>query len=190
MQEFESISASSYDPSALATKLTQRSAEGWEVIGSNLELERIQCASGYVGNAQQAVDDALLYATQRHQFGQPIYEFQVLKHMLADMQTEVDAARLLVVGDARVLDDAPWLRSGPAARVLVLLNGDGEEARVVGGAVRNALPSRRGRPGRSPHVQAADPGGCSMAFHINHPMHASTTSTPASDTPSSRSFRS
>src|ERR1700716_2748858 len=41
--------------------------------------------------------------------------------------------------DARVLDDAPWLRSGPAARVLELLNGDGEEARVVGGAVRNAL---------------------------------------------------
>jgi poly(A) polymerase len=41
--------------------------------------------------------------------------------------------------DARVLADAPWLRSGPAARVLGLLNGDGTEARVVGGAVRNAL---------------------------------------------------
>ena len=43
------------------------------------------------------------------------------------------------MSDARVLDDAPWLRSGPAARVLTLLNGNGEEARVVGGAVRNAL---------------------------------------------------
>src|SRR6266581_6535630 len=41
--------------------------------------------------------------------------------------------------EARVLDDAPWLRSGPAARVLSLLNGNGEEGRVVGGAVRNAL---------------------------------------------------
>src|SRR6202011_3993479 len=40
---------------------------------------------------------------------------------------------------ARVLSDAPWLSSGPAARVLVLLNRNGEEARVVGGAVRNAL---------------------------------------------------
>jgi poly(A) polymerase len=40
--------------------------------------------------------------------------------------------------DARRLD-APWLSSGPAARVLALLNGEGEEARVVGGAVRNAL---------------------------------------------------
>src|SRR3954452_17740688 len=35
--------------------------------------------------------------------------------------------------------DAPWLTSGPAGRVLALLNGDGEEARVIGGAVRNAL---------------------------------------------------
>jgi tRNA nucleotidyltransferase/poly(A) polymerase len=38
-----------------------------------------------------------------------------------------------------VLDDAPWLTSGPTARVLELLGGNGEEARVVGGAVRNAL---------------------------------------------------
>src|SRR5579863_7668122 len=43
------------------------------------------------------------------------------------------------MSDVRVLDGAPWLTSGPAARALALLNGDGEEARVVGGAVRNAL---------------------------------------------------
>src|ERR1700730_6063591 len=43
------------------------------------------------------------------------------------------------MSDARVLDDAPWLKSGPTARVLGLLDGDGEEARVVGGAVRNAM---------------------------------------------------
>src|SRR3979411_2815097 len=43
------------------------------------------------------------------------------------------------MSDAGVLDDAPWLKSGPTARVLQLLNGNGEEARVVGGAVRNAL---------------------------------------------------
>ena len=41
--------------------------------------------------------------------------------------------------EARVLADAPWLKSGPAGRVLALLNGEGEEARVIGGAVRNAL---------------------------------------------------
>src|SRR5438445_1309224 len=44
------------------------------------------------------------------------------------------------MSEERVLDNAPWLMSGPAARVLGLLNGGGEEARVAGGAVRNALP--------------------------------------------------
>jgi poly(A) polymerase len=43
------------------------------------------------------------------------------------------------MNEARVLDDAPWLRSGPTARVLQILNGNGEEARVIGGAIRNAL---------------------------------------------------
>src|SRR6267142_2444575 len=41
--------------------------------------------------------------------------------------------------NARALDDAPWFKSGPAVRVLELLSGNGEQARVVGGAVRNAL---------------------------------------------------
>src|SRR5258706_6052079 len=43
------------------------------------------------------------------------------------------------MSSTRVLEDAPWLTSGPTARVLELLSGNGEEARVVGGAVRNAL---------------------------------------------------
>ncbi len=43
------------------------------------------------------------------------------------------------VSTVAMLSDAPWLRTGPAARVLALLNTDGEEARVIGGAVRNAL---------------------------------------------------
>jgi poly(A) polymerase len=43
------------------------------------------------------------------------------------------------MSDARLLGGVPWLKSGPPARVLKLLNGGGEEARVVGGAVRNAL---------------------------------------------------
>jgi len=43
------------------------------------------------------------------------------------------------VTGTRHLDEAPWLKKGPVARLLALLNRDGEEARVVGGAVRNAL---------------------------------------------------
>ncbi|WP_275428747.1 acyl-CoA dehydrogenase family protein, partial [Stenotrophomonas maltophilia] len=58
--------------------------------------ERIAVAAAYVGNAQQAVSDALKYAHEREQFDRPIFEFQAIKHMLADMQTSVDAARLMV----------------------------------------------------------------------------------------------
>jgi alkylation response protein AidB-like acyl-CoA dehydrogenase len=69
---------------------------GFEIIaGEHLALERIAVAASNVGNAQGAVDDALAYAKQRIQFGKPIYEFQVIRHMLADMQTNTDAARLL-----------------------------------------------------------------------------------------------
>ncbi|MCC6198511.1 MAG: acyl-CoA/acyl-ACP dehydrogenase [Burkholderiales bacterium] len=70
--------------------------KGWEIITDHLELERIAVSAGYVGNAQQAVDDALRYAHERIQFDKPIFDFQVIRHMLADMQTKVDAARLLV----------------------------------------------------------------------------------------------
>lgn len=70
--------------------------QGWTIITDHLELERIAVAAAYVGNAQQAVTDALRYARQREQFDRPIFEFQAIRHLLADMQTAVDAARLLV----------------------------------------------------------------------------------------------
>lgn len=69
---------------------------GWAIITDHLELERIAVSAAYVGNAQQAVDDALRYARERIQFERPIFDFQVIRHMLADMQTAVDAARLMV----------------------------------------------------------------------------------------------
>jgi alkylation response protein AidB-like acyl-CoA dehydrogenase len=76
--------------------LLGEAGNGWSIITDHLELERIAVSAAYVGNAQQAVSDALRYAHQRIQFERPIFEFQAIKHMLADMQTSVDAARLLV----------------------------------------------------------------------------------------------
>lgn len=70
--------------------------QGHEIILNHLELERCAVSAAYVGNAQEAVNNALRYAHHRKQFGQAIYNFQVLKHMLAENQTRVDAARLLV----------------------------------------------------------------------------------------------
>jgi alkylation response protein AidB-like acyl-CoA dehydrogenase len=76
--------------------LLGQAGDGWNIITDHLELERIAVSAAYVGNAQQAVTDALKYAHERIQFERAIYEFQVIRHMLADMQTAVDAARLMV----------------------------------------------------------------------------------------------
>lgn len=76
--------------------------QGWKIITDHLELERCAVAAAYVGNAQTAVDTATRYAHERVQFGRPIYDFQVLKHTLADCQTQVDAARLLCYRAARM----------------------------------------------------------------------------------------
>jgi alkylation response protein AidB-like acyl-CoA dehydrogenase len=85
--------------------------QGWSIITDHLELERVAVSAGYVGNAQQAVDDALRYAHERIQFDRAIFDFQVIRHMLADMQTKVDAARLLVYRAAELAS-----RGVPCAR--------------------------------------------------------------------------
>jgi alkylation response protein AidB-like acyl-CoA dehydrogenase len=77
--------------------------DGWNMLLSGLEFERIFTSAAYVGNAQAAVDEALEYSKQRKQFGKEIGNFQTIAHMLADMQTEVDAARLMVYRAAWLL---------------------------------------------------------------------------------------
>lgn len=77
---------------------------GWKILTGHLEIERAAVAGMNVGNAQTAVDDAIRYAKEREQFGRPIGQFQVIKHMLAQMQLEVDAARLLTYRAAAMTD--------------------------------------------------------------------------------------
>jgi alkylation response protein AidB-like acyl-CoA dehydrogenase len=77
---------------------------GWQVLLSGLTLERVLISGGYVGAAQATLDDALTYSKQRQQFGRPIGEFQALTHALADLQTEIEAARLLVYRAASLHD--------------------------------------------------------------------------------------
>jgi alkylation response protein AidB-like acyl-CoA dehydrogenase len=68
---------------------------GWAVMLSSLELERVLMSGGYVGAAQATLDEALEYSKQRTAFGRPVGTFQALAHAMADLQTEIDAARLL-----------------------------------------------------------------------------------------------
>ena len=69
--------------------------EGYKVALSTLDGGRIGIASQATGIAQGAFEAALSYAQQRQAFGHPISDFQAIQFMLADMATELDAARLL-----------------------------------------------------------------------------------------------
>ena len=79
-----------------ADRLIGAENKGWDCILSGLQVERITSAAGNVGAAQACVDLAIQYAKDRNQFGRPIGTFQAIAHMLADMQTEVEAARTLM----------------------------------------------------------------------------------------------
>jgi hypothetical protein len=80
--------------------------EGEGFTGSLKILDggRISIAALALGMAQGALDAAIKYAKQRKQFGQPISEFQAIQFKLADMATEVEAARLLVYQAAWLAD--------------------------------------------------------------------------------------
>jgi butyryl-CoA dehydrogenase len=70
--------------------------EGYKVALSTLDGGRIGIAAQATGIAQGAFDAALAYSQQRKAFGHPIADFQAIQFMLADMATEIDAARLLL----------------------------------------------------------------------------------------------
>ena len=69
-----------------------------------LDIGRIGVAAMGVGLAQGALDEALKYAKERRAFGKPISKFQAIQSKLADMSTEIEAARLLVYKAAREKD--------------------------------------------------------------------------------------
>ncbi len=69
--------------------------QGWGCLLAGIQYERLTTAAGYYGCSQTVIDMALAYAKERKQFGRPIGANQVIAHTFADLQTEVDAARLL-----------------------------------------------------------------------------------------------
>jgi alkylation response protein AidB-like acyl-CoA dehydrogenase len=79
-----------------ADRLVGEPNRGWHYMLSGLQLERLMTTAGYSGAAQNVVDQAVAYASERKQFGKAIGSFQSIAHMLADMQTEVEASRLLL----------------------------------------------------------------------------------------------
>ena len=78
--------------------------KGYKIAIETLNEGRIAIGAQMTGLAQGALDHAIAYAKQRQQFGKPIAEFQGVQFELAQMATEVEAARLLVYNAARLRD--------------------------------------------------------------------------------------
>ena len=89
-----------------ATQLCGKRGEGFVDSLRILDGGRISIAALAVGLAQGAYEAALKYSKQRKQFGRFISEFQAIQHKLADMATEIDAARLLTLRAAWLKDNA------------------------------------------------------------------------------------
>jgi butyryl-CoA dehydrogenase len=84
--------------------LIAKEGMGFIVAMKTLDSSRTGVGAQGVGVAQGAIDEAIKFAKQRVQFGQPVTSFQAVQHMLADMQTQTEAARSLVYSVARYID--------------------------------------------------------------------------------------
>ncbi len=92
--------------------------EGYRIALANLEGGRIGIAAQSVGMAQAAYDAALDYAQERETFGKPIVEHQAISFRLADMATQIEAARLLMLHAAELRDAGrPCIKEASMAKL-------------------------------------------------------------------------
>jgi butyryl-CoA dehydrogenase/short/branched chain acyl-CoA dehydrogenase len=92
--------------------------KGYKIAIETLNEGRIGIGAQMVGVAQGAFECALQYAKERQQFGKPIAEFQAIQFQLAELATEIEAARLLTYNAARLRDTgAPFVKEAAMAKL-------------------------------------------------------------------------
>jgi butyryl-CoA dehydrogenase len=120
-----------------AERLLGEEGRGFRIAMATLAGGRIGIAAQALGIAQAAYDVAREYASERRQFGKPIAEFGAVQAKLADMATEIDAARLLVYRAAWLRDrDEPHGEAGAKAKLFasaVARRQTGEAIQILGG---------------------------------------------------------
>jgi isovaleryl-CoA dehydrogenase len=79
----------------------------WTQLMAGLNVERLILAATMLGIGQRALDDLLAYVKERKQFGRPIGSFQALQHRIADVATDLQAARLMTHWVASLTDEDP-----------------------------------------------------------------------------------
>jgi len=120
-----------------ADRLLHEEGKGFTVAMATLDGGRIGIAAQALGIAQAAYDAARAYALERRQFGKRIGEFQAIQWKLADMSTQIDAARLLVHRAAWLKQQGlPHTEEGAKAKLFaseVARRQTGEAIQVIGG---------------------------------------------------------
>lgn len=96
-----------------------RPGMGFGVFMRALDRGRLSIGAAGLGGAQAALDAALLWARTRQQFGRPIAQNQSVQWMLADMQTEIDALRLLIYRTAWLVDTGrPFTQEAASCKLM------------------------------------------------------------------------
>jgi alkylation response protein AidB-like acyl-CoA dehydrogenase len=91
-----------------ATNLVGAEGEGFRIAMAGLDGGRLNIGACSLGGAQRCLDESIRYTRERQQFGQPVADFQNTQFMLADMATDLEAARaLLYLAAAKVTTGAP-----------------------------------------------------------------------------------
>ena len=118
-------------------RLLHEEGKGFHIALATLDGGRIGIAAQAVGIAQAAYDVASEYAKERHAFGRPIAEFQAIQFKLADMATEIEAARLLVHRAVWLKEnDRPHAEAGAKAKLFaseMARRQTGEAIQILGG---------------------------------------------------------
>ena len=118
-------------------RLLHEENHGFRVAMKTLDGGRIGIAAQAVGIAQAAYDVSSAYAKERHAFGRPISKFQAIEFKLADMATEIEAARLLTYRAAWLKqNDRPHTEAGAKAKLYassVARRHTGEAIQILGG---------------------------------------------------------
>jgi len=113
--------------------LLGQEGQGYGIALSNLEGGRVGIAAQSVGMARAALEVAVDYAKERMSFGKPIMEHQAVGHRLADMATEIEAARLMYLNAARLRETGqPCLKEASMAKLFASEMAE----RVCSGAIQ------------------------------------------------------
>lgn len=117
-----------------ANNLLGKEGDGFKLVMQALDRARPGVAAQSVGLAQGALDYAIEYSKNRVQFGQPIGEFQGIQFMLADMATQVEAARYLTYRAATAIQEGA--KEGPKLAAMAKLLASDTAMRVTTDAVQ------------------------------------------------------